>query len=443
MDSLSLNRTVVVLLAVGSLAAFDLLQRLRHRNFHLVFAAVFGTLASVSIIRIGQVFQQPGAVIDSYIAALGILLLVLGWKALFGPWEPETKAAILGSFLFWIGIAVLGNYDAASRKNHLFAGLAALVPAVIWCTLFLKYHRERRSVVLLMFMAGMLSTIPILFYDTLVRRNIELHFFVVRVVPESFHRTADMFVRTTLGVTNSLEAALLSSAIAFLIVGTIEEVSKYWVLRKSAGRAFQSIDDVMQMSVIVAIGFSFAENIVNPVYFQSFVREYLVLPTRPDLLGFISNILGRSVLTSMVHIVSTGVLGYFVGVAVFAHPILIEERASRRRPLFVRIARLFRVSDERVFRIEMITCGLLAAIVLHACFNFLVTLPDLLPGDPKSFGDLLGSGDGSFLHFIPLLMLPALVYVVGGFWLLTWLFLLKENMAERGHVRQVEVFEEE
>jgi hypothetical protein len=32
---------------------------------------------------------------------------------------------------------------------------------------------------------------------------------------------------------------------------------------------------------------------------------------------------------------------------------------------------------------------------------------------------------------IPLLLLPALLYVVGGFWLLTWLFLLKQNTEER------------
>lgn len=441
MDAFSLNRTIVVLLAIGSLATFDVLQRLRHRNFHLMFAVVFGTLASVGIIRIAHAFQVPGTVIDNYAAALGILLLILGWKALFGPWEPETKATILGSFLFWVGLSVLGGYDPDARKSHILAGIAALVPAFIWCTLFLKYHRERRSVVLLMFLAGMLSTVPILFYDTLVRRSVELHFFVMRVVPESFHATADAFVRGTLGVQHPLYAMLLSTGIAFVIVACIEEFSKYWVLRKSVGQAFQSIDDVMQMSVIVAIGFSFAENVVNPVYFQSFVREYLVQPPHPDLVGFISNILGRSVLTTMVHIVSTGVLGYFVGLSVFAHPILIAERTRKRIPIVHRIARILHVSDESVFRWEMITCGLFSAVVLHGCFNFLVTLPDILPGEPKSFGDLLGAVPGSWLFMIPLLVLPALLYVVGGFWLLTWLFLLKENMVNRGHVRTSEVFD--
>jgi hypothetical protein len=82
----------------------------------------------------------------------------------------------------------------------------------------------------------------------------------------------------------------------------------------------------------------------------------------------------------------------------------------------------------------MLTTGLLAAIVLHGVFNFLVTLPDILPDNPQSVADLLGDGAPGFLGNIPLLLIPALLYVVGGFWLLTSLFMRKENMVERGHV---------
>ena len=65
---------------------------------------------------------------------------------------------------------------------------------------------------------------------------------------------------------------------------------------------FVSIDDVMQLGIIVAIGFSFAENIVNPVYFTSFVQDYLLHGSVPDVAGFLSNVLGRSVLTVRRHL---------------------------------------------------------------------------------------------------------------------------------------------
>ncbi len=435
------QRTVMVLLAVGLLAAFDLSQRVQHRNLHLLFACVFGTLCSVAMLKIAAVYQTPGSVVNAYVSAVGILLLILGWKALFGPWEVETKVTILGIFLFWLGLSTLSHQAPQDRNAHLIAGAVALIPAIVWCRLFLKYHTERRSAVLLLFFAGMLSTLPILFYDSLVRHGVELQFFLVKIVPESFHQSANSFVHDTLGIHNKLTALLATEFVAFLLVGVLEEVSKYWVMRRSGQPVFTSVDDVLQLSVIAAIGFSFAENVVNPLYFQGFVEGYLLRPETPDVMGFFSNVLGRSVLTSMVHIVSTGVMGYFLGIAIFAKPLLVQQRArGRGTGITGRIAQALRISDERVLRIEMISIGLVSAIVLHAVFNFLVTLPDLLPGQPTNIGELLGSPAGSSLRLIPLLLLPALLYVVGGFWLLTWLFLCKQNREEHGHIQASELF---
>jgi hypothetical protein len=65
-------------------------------------------------------------------------------------------------------------------------------------------------------------------------------------------------------------------------------------------------------------------------------------------------------------------------------------------------------------------------------------MPDLLPSHPRTVADLMGLGSGSFLSSIPLLLLPSMLYVVGGFWLLTSLFLKRENMEERGRVIETE-----
>lgn len=428
---------VVVAVAVLLLAALDLSQRLRSKPTHLFFACVVGTLLSSVLLAVGQTIAMPTWRENAYLMALLVACVWIAWKALFGPWDGQTKAAMLGTFLFWIGLRMFTRDDPEERLARMIAALTALVPAFIWCRLFLQYHRERLQNVLLAFFAGMLSTAPVLFYDALVTRNIQLQFFLFRVIPESFHRSTETFVTGALAASSG-EAAVIVSLLSFVLVGVLEEVSKYWVLRTSARSVTTSIDDVLQLSVIVAIGFSFAENIVNPVYFTGFVREYILGPDTPDIAGFLGNVVGRSVLTTMVHVVSTGILGYFLGLSLYATSYLRERHAQgRSSPVASFLHAALGVPEESVFRTQTLLTGILLAIASHGVFNFLVTLPDILPGNPKSIADVFGLSIGLLRH-VPFLMLPALLYVVGGFWLLTGLFLKAENMKERGHLDTVE-----
>jgi len=437
----SLNKSIAVFLAVFLLAVFDLSQRLQGKKSQYLFACILGTVLSLGLIRITQNLLDPSFRENTHVIALGILFLVILWKALFSPWDVLTKTTVLGTFVFWIALFTFSYGTSEERTVRLLAMISALIPAMVWCFLFLEYHRERFAVVLLMFFSGMVATVPILFYDALVRRGIELQFFLFRIVPESFNRSAEQFVSGQLMGIGNLHSTLLTVFLSFLIVGLIEEVSKYWVLRRSGQAIFTSIDDVLQLSIIVAIGFSFAENITNPGYFMGFVREYLITPDRPDVFGFLSNVVGRSIMTSMVHIVSTGVMGYFFGLAIFAGPYLEGEyKKGRIHKILEWLHSLFRLRRKPIFRTQMVCTGLLLAILLHGLFNFLVTFPDLIPGHPRTIGDLFHAPPTSFLHVIALLLFPALFYVVGGFWLLTGLFLRKENMQERGHLVRKEVY---
>lgn len=420
---------LVVFTLVVLLACVDLVRRFRHhRPTHMLFACLFGSMLSLALIECVHLFLDPSIVDNSFLMAFGIVLLAIGWKLLFGNFETDTKVTILGVFLAWTTLVLLLNEPVEKRWLYLLAAMTALVPTIIWCTLFLRYHRERLSVVLLLFFGGMLSTVPILFYDVLVRRGIELQFFVFKLVPESFNQTSQSFVDGMLGGI-PVDAGVLTALVAYLFVGLIEEVSKAWIVRKNGVPLATSIDDVMQFAIITAVGFAFAENIVNPSYFVRFVQDTLVDPSNPDIMGFFGNAAGRSVLTSMVHIVSTGVFGYFLGLATFA-PSYLAEREGKHRGIWYWIERLTGVDRVPVFRTFMVVIGLTAAIVLHAIFNFLVTLPDLLPDHPETFGDLLGDTLGP-LGAVPLLLVPSLLYVVGGFWLLTGLFLRRENQEER------------
>ncbi|MFA6523441.1 MAG: PrsW family glutamic-type intramembrane protease [Candidatus Peribacteraceae bacterium] len=433
----SLSKTATVLLAVAAIASVDLMGRLKHRSGHYVFAVVLGTILSVGLMMFTEALFAPAAGTGPLVA-LGVLFIILAWRFLFGPWDAHVKATVLGTFIFWIMFHQLFQETGQERFAHLIAIGIAAIPAVVWCMLFLPYHKERWSVVLLMFFSGMLSTVPILFYDALVKHGVALDFLVFRIVPESFNSSVQDLMQTS-GLPQ-LSRTLLTLFLSFLLVGLLEEGSKYWVLRRNGSRFFSSIDDAMQFAVLTAIGFAFAENITSSGYFFSFVKEFLGAG-KADWGGFLGNVAGRSILTSMVHIVSTGVLGYFLGLAIFADPCLEEARAKGKHYWVAEsLHRLLGVRRTSIFRTEMLTLGIMIAIFLHALSNFLVTLPDVLPGNPRTFGELLGSPAGSPLHYIALLLIPALVYVVGGFWLLTALFERKENAKERGHVVATEMY---
>ena len=414
-------------------------QRWR-RSREYVFAGMIGTAIGIVLIGFQQSLFQGDAVHDPYFMALSVLCIALAWSCLFGPWNARVKATVLGTFLFWIGIFLVANDSPDIRMARILAGMVALIPAVIWCGFFLRYHYQQASLVLLMFFAGMLSTVPILFYDKLVRSGAEMQFFFFRIVPENFNRTSSAFVSGNLVGMTSVRSTLLITLLSFLFVGVVEEVSKFWVMKQSGKKFFSSIDDVMQLSIIVAIGFAFAENIVNPTYFTGFVQDFLITH-EPNWGGFLGNVMGRAILTNMVHIVSTGVLGYFFGLALFAGP-YIQDAHRKGKILWVAesLHSLLGYPEKLVFRREMLLLGLTFAIILHGLFNFLVTFPDILPAHPSTLGDLFGLAPGSLLHLVPLLMIPSLFYVVGGFWLLTELFYKKENMKERGHLVTTDTF---
>ncbi len=428
----SLSRTLIVLLAVALMASVDLVARAHHKREHYVFGVLMGTALSVGFIRFVAMLFAGSLMTNAAAMALGVFLLIVAWRVLFGPWEAHVKATVLGTFLFWVLFSMLYRETGQERIAHLIAIGFAIIPALVWCALFLPYHRERLSTVLVMFFSGAAATIPVLFYDALARNHVELQFFVLRIVPESFNTNVQIFFREhPLGL-SALGITLLSMFVSFAFVGLLEEGSKYWVLKRNGLPFFTSIDDAIQLAILVAIGFAFAENVTTTGYFYTFVKQYLVATSTPDWAALLGNIAGRSILTSMVHIVSTGLLGYFLGLATFADPLLRDGVASGRRyRLASFLHRVFQIDRTTVFRTQMLLISLPLATFLHALSNFLVSLPETLPGNPRTLGDLLGSAPSSPLHYIAILLLPSLLYVVGGFWLLTTLFGRLENEAER------------
>jgi len=424
---------VTILIAVATLLG-------HRRGRGVLFSFITGSAVAFIMLHFAAMISQGSGGQNPFFIAFAVVLIIFLWKFLFGPWDSRVKAEVLGVFLFWIAAHIMEKNTLRENMATFLAILIALIPAGIWCLLFLRYHSRRISILLLTFFSGMLSTAPILFYDYVVRQGAELHFFLFRITPANFLQSSRTFVAGALtGEPGVITASVVTTLVSFALVGVIEEWSKHWVTRKSDPAYFTSVNDVMQLSIIAGIGFAFAENIVNPNYFISFVTNYLVNPPSPQWGLFLASIFGRSIITNMVHITCSGVLGYFYGLAFFAKPALEEDRAhGRRHRLIVFIHTLTGISRIELYREAMMMQGLLFAILLHSAFDIAVSLPETLPSHPQTIGDLFHIGGP--LAGVNLVLLPALVYVFGGFSLLTFLFHRKSDLKEFGYRLRQEVF---
>ena len=82
----------------------------------------------------------------------------------------------------------------------------------------------------------------------------------------------------------------------------------------------------------------------------------------------------RSLFSSFAHIMFSGILGYYYGVAEFAGPNLKDENLKSSWPIFRKIAKILPFKDEIEFREEKIVQGLFIAVTLHALFNIFLEM---------------------------------------------------------------------
>jgi len=241
-------------------------------------------------------------------------------------------------------------------ENILKAGLAlilSIVPAAVWGYIFYKKQVGQKSMSLQTFIAGAVFVAPLLAYKYLWQFFPWLNAFAYT------HQFKDDFV----GFAN-LTAVPLDVLFTFLIVGVIEEVTKFWAVKMSGSEKIISIDDAIEMFITAALGFAFVENII---YF------YNIMSTRgPE--NILYPFVFRGLFSTFAHIMFSGMLGYYYGLAHFAGPILKDESMKNRWPFFRKIAKILPFKNEDEFRNEKIVQGLVIAIGLHALFNIFLEM---------------------------------------------------------------------
>jgi RsiW-degrading membrane proteinase PrsW (M82 family) len=235
----------------------------------------------------------------------------------------------------------------------ILAALLAVVPACIWGYIFYKKQVGQKSMMAKTFLAGAFFVVPLLAYKELWQ-----YFPWINAFQYTHPFKDDMIGFSTFSLIP------LDIIFTFMIVGVIEEIAKLWAVKATDKKIIHSIDDAIEMSIMAALGFSFAENIL---YFYNIISGRGV---EDILFPFVF----RSLFSTFAHIMFSGVLGYYYGVALFATDELKDEH-NEKRWLFTRwFARLLHFKKETVFHEEKIAQGVLIAIGLHAVFNIFLEM---------------------------------------------------------------------
>lgn len=150
----------------------------------------------------------------------------------------------------------------------------------------------------------------------------------------------------------------------FMLVGVLEEFTKHLVLRFSDEEKIHSVGEAIQFAVVVALGFAFVENIQ---YFSN--MGTLSLLSWPEFFLLVAL---RSLVSVGAHVSFSAILGYFYGVAKFASDIYQREVLEHRHKLLERLHQILHLKGEVLFHDQKMMEGALLAMVLHGIYNSLL-----------------------------------------------------------------------
>lgn len=234
---------------------------------------------------------------------------------------------------------------------YIISGILAFIPTIIWLRLVFD-KSKRTNVQALIFGLSIFSVVPIFI----------LHYFL-NIFPQ-------------LDILQVFEGKIgdqnLNFILLFISVGIVEEIAKQLIIRLVDKKylLIHTINESVHYSIIAALGFAFAENIVY-IYaiYTSLGIEQLIIPY-----------LFRSIFTTLAHIIFSGFFGYYYGISKFATSIMEQARwTGKKYRISKLISRILNISRIQGFKEFTILKGLTIAIIIHTIFNFLLQLNQILP----------------------------------------------------------------
>lgn len=226
----------------------------------------------------------------------------------------------------------------------------SLLPVLIWIDFLFQDHQQSRKTLLKVFLFGAFSVVPLLSLQYLWL----------------LHPQFDVYAIIENKITNEHSGFLAT----FIAVGIFEEVTKFNMLRhlKWANVKIESINDAIKYILLIALGFSFTENML---YFFEILRT-------EQLSEVFHAFVFRSVFTMAAHMVFSSIVAYHYAIGAFGNPILeLDHWTGKKHSFMLWLQKTFGLEQGGVFRLQKTVEGLWIAMGMHALFNFSLQLNHL------------------------------------------------------------------
>lgn len=234
----------------------------------------------------------------------------------------------------------------------IISGVLALIPVMIWLYILFSDKKSDKKILALIFSGGILAVI-------IVFATQYLWIYVPEIDPF-------LWIETNISDPTYYFVGI------FILVGIMEELVKQMMVRYVDTKTvlIQTVNDSIKFSLVAALGFAFAENII---YFKTVMA---VAPIQEVIVTF----LFRSIFTACAHMIFSGIFGYFFGIAKFTLDITRHRHWEGKIYFGVHlISKIFRIPYAQAFKEYKILQGLVIAIVLHTIFNYLLQMNQILP----------------------------------------------------------------
>ena len=234
----------------------------------------------------------------------------------------------------------------------IISGVLAFVPVAIWLYILLNDKKNDKKMLALIFSGGILAVLTVFAIQ-----------YLWLYVPE---------IDPYLWLDSNISDPIYYYAGIYIIVGVTEEIVKQMMVRYVDTKTvlIQTVNDSIRFSLVAALGFAFAENII---YFKTIM---MVAPIEEVIVTF----LFRSIFTACAHMIFSGIFGYFFGIAKFTLDITRNKHWEGKIYFGVHLmSKIFRIPYAQAFKELKILQGLVIAIVLHTIFNYMLHMNMIIP----------------------------------------------------------------
>ncbi len=160
------------------------------------------------------------------------------------------------------------------------------------------------------------------------------------------------------------DSFILSLAGSTIVFAVSEEYFKYLINPFLVYKKINSVGNAMINALYIGLAFAFVENI-------------LFFYVHWNSADFVTIFSYRSLFTTLLHVGTSGLLGYFYGISLFGQSMLANyeiENASYHIPFWMK--RFIR--KDTIFKSMSVTQGFFLAALIHALFNLLIYLNQLV-----------------------------------------------------------------